>query len=262
MARRVTAAALNGITVSACSPSHIAPGPAYRVAHSPAVVVAVGVDACKTGWIAVAVDDTGVVGAHFVPAITLLPATVPEAGVVAIDIPIGLPESGRREADVVARARLGGRRNSVFFTPPRAAVEAATHAEANAVSVRLTGFGVSQQSFALAAKLREVDKWVQQAPVPVYEVHPEVSFAVLLGAPASAPKKSWAGVCERRRALESVGLILDHVGGDAALRAAVDDMLDATVAAWSGRRIVRGQAVMIPDPAPTGPDGRPVAIWA
>lgn len=232
------------------------------MAHSPAVVVAVGVDACKTGWIAVAVDDMGVLAAHYLPGITSLTETVPDARVVAIDIPIGLPESGRREADLAARSRLGARRNSVFFTPPRAAVEAATHAEATAASVRLTGFGVSQQSFALAPKVREVDKWVQQAPFPVYEVHPEISFAVLLGAPASAPKKSWAGMSQRRRALECAGLTLDHIRGDAALRAAVDDMLDATVAAWSARRIAHGQALMIPDPAPAGPRGRPVAIWA
>ena len=230
--------------------------------HSPAVIVAVGVDACKTGWIAVVVDDTGVLAAHYLPAITSLTETVPDASVVAIDIPIGLPESGRREADLAARARLGARRNSVFFTPPRAAMEAATHAEATAASVRLTGFGVSQQSFALAAKLREVDNWIPHAPCPVYEVHPEVSFTVLLGAPASAPKKTWAGMAERRRALEGAGLTLDHIHGVAALRAGVDDMLDATVAAWSAQRIARGQAVMIPDPAPAGPRGQPVAIWA
>jgi predicted RNase H-like nuclease len=232
------------------------------VAQSAEVVVAVGVDACKSGWIAVVVDDTEVLAAHYLAGISSLTDTVPDASVVAIDIPIGLPESGRREADVAARSLLGVRRNSVFFTPPRAAVEAATHAEANAVSVRLTGFGVSQQSFALAPKLLEVEKWVQQAPSRVYEVHPEVSFAVLLGAPALAPKKSWAGMSERRRALERDGLTLDHIHGDAAVRAAVDDVLDATVAAWTARRIARGQALMTPDPAPTGPRGRPVAIWA
>jgi predicted RNase H-like nuclease len=226
------------------------------------VVVAVGVDACKTGWIAVAVDDTDVLAAQYLPAITSLTTAVPDASVVGIDNPIGLPDSGRREADLAARSRLGARRNSVFFTPPRAAVEASSHAEATAASMRLTGFGVSQQSFALAPKLREVDKWIQQAPFPVYEVHPEISFAVLLGAPASAPKKSWAGVSERRQALESAGLTLDHIHGDAAVRAAVDDMLDATVAAWSARRIARGQALMIPEPAPAGPDGRLIAIWA
>jgi predicted RNase H-like nuclease len=226
------------------------------------VVVAVGVDACKTGWIAVAVNEIGVLAAHYLPAIASLPGTVPDASVVAIDIPIGLPESGRREADLAARARLGVRRSSVFFTPPRAVLEATTHAEATAASVRLTGLGLSQQSFALFPKLREVGDWVQTAPCPVYEVHPELSFAVLLGAPASAPKKSWAGMAERRRALENAGLTLDHIRGDAAMRAAVDDMLDATVAAWSARRIARGHALMIPDPAPTGPDSRFVAIWA
>jgi predicted RNase H-like nuclease len=226
------------------------------------VVVALGVDACKTGWIAVVVDDTGVRAAHYLRGIASLPMIVPDASVVAIDIPIGLAESGRREADVAARVRLGARRNSVFFTPIRAAVEAATHAEATAASVRLTGFGVSQQAFALAPKLREVDAWIRQAPCPVYEVHPEVSFAILLGAPASAPKRSWAGMSERRRALERAGLSLDQIGGEAAVRAAVDDLLDATVAAWSAQRIVRGQALTIPDPPPRGPEGRPIAIWA
>jgi predicted RNase H-like nuclease len=232
------------------------------VAHSFTVVVAVGADACKSGWITVVVGDAGVLAVHYLPGIASLPVIVPDASVVAIDIPIGLPVSGRREADLAARSLLGARRNSVFFTPIRAAVEAASHADATATSVRLTGLGLSRQSFALAPKLLEVDTWIRQAPCPVYEVHPEVSFAILLGAPASAPKKSWAGMSERRRALELAGLSLDEVDGEAADRAAVDDMLDAAVAAWSAWRIVRRQALTIPDPAPVGPDGRPVAIWA
>jgi predicted RNase H-like nuclease len=110
--------------------------------------------------------------------------------------------------------------------------------------------------------VREVDTWIRHAPWPVYEVHPEVSFAILLGAPASAPKKSWAGMAERPRGLARAGLTLDHIHGDAAIRAAVDDMLDAAVAAWSALRIARRQALTIPDPPPAGPEGRPIAIWA
>jgi predicted RNase H-like nuclease len=187
---------------------------------------------------------------------------VPNANVVAIDIPIGLPEAGRREADVAARSFLGARRGSVFFTPVRSALEATTHAEATAISARVTGFGLSQQSFSLAAKVLEVDGWIGQAPCPVYEVHPEVSFAILLGAPASAPKKSWAGMSERRLALERAGLSLDQISREAAVRAAVDDVLDAAVAAWSARRIFANEAVMLPDRPPSGTDGRPMAIWA
>jgi len=94
-------------------------------------------------------------------------------------------------------------------------------------SVQLTGAGISRQAFALSPKLLEVDAWMSRAPCPVYEVHPELSFALLLGAPAAAPKKSWAGMAERRRALDGAGLNLDDVGGEAATRAGVDDMLDA-----------------------------------
>jgi predicted RNase H-like nuclease len=226
------------------------------------VVVAVGVDACRTGWIAVAVDDTGVLGAHYLPAISTLATAVAEAEVVGIDIPIGMPESGRREADVAARALLGPRRNSVFFTPPRPVVEASAHAEASAVSLRLTGFGISRQAFALAPKLLEVDEWIRRAPCPVYEVHPEVSFALLIGSPATASKHSWAGVSERRTALDSAGLNLDGVDGEAARRAGVDDMLDAAAAAWTARRIAHGHAVAIPESAPIDTNGRPIAIWA
>jgi predicted RNase H-like nuclease len=225
-------------------------------------MVAVGVDACKTGWIAVVADDTGIRAAHYLPRIASLAAIVPDASVIAIDIPIGLPESGRREADVAARSLLGARRNSVFFTPIRAAVEAASHADATAASFRQTGLGLSRQSFALAPKVREVETWIPQAPCPVYEVHPEVSFTILLNAPASAPKKTWAGMSERRRALENSGLSLDQLDGEAAVQAAVDDMLDATVAAWTARRIARGQALTLPDTPPVTPHGRPIAIWA
>jgi predicted RNase H-like nuclease len=140
----------------------------------------------------------------------------------------------------------------VFLTPPRAEIEASTHAVTTAASVRSTGFGVSQQSVAPTPRIREVDEWDQYAPCRVYEVHPEISFAVLLGAPASAPKNSWAGMSERRRALEWGELTLEHIDGDAAVRAAVDDVLDAPVAAWSARRIARGQAMKVPDPAPAG----------
>jgi predicted RNase H-like nuclease len=230
--------------------------------HTLAVMVAVGVDACKTGWIAVVVDEEGVRAAHYLPRIASLPAIVSNASVVAIDIPIGLPGSGRREADLAARSLLGARRSSVFFTPIRAAVEATSHADATAASLRLTGLGLSRQSFALAPKLLEVATWIPDTDCPVYEVHPEVSFTVLLGAPASAPKKTWAGMSERRRALELAGLSLDQVDGEATVQAAVDDMLDATVAAWTARRIARGQAMTLPDTPPVGPDGRPIAIWA
>jgi predicted RNase H-like nuclease len=120
---------------------------------------------------------------------------------------------------------------------------------------------MSQQAYALGAKILEVEEWLTFAPCPVLEVHPEVSFAELLGAPASAPKKSWLGMVERYRALAGAGIYLEELTGAAARAAAVDDMLDAGVAAWTARRVHVGEARTLPSLPPASIDGRPVAIW-
>lgn len=224
-------------------------------------MVAIGLDACRTGWIAVALRDGGA-DAHYLPAIDALADLIPDPTAIAIDIPIGLPEAGRRRADIEARSFLGPRRNSVFFASARSALEAPTHARATKLALLLTGSGISQQSYGLAKKILEVDRWLPTAPCGVWEVHPEVSFALLIGTPASAAKKTWAGVVQRRNALAAVGIDLDHVQGDAAKRAAVDDMLDAGAAAWTARRLLEGTARPFPDPPPVDPAGRAIAIWA
>ena len=225
-------------------------------------MAAVGIDACKTGWVAVVLRPGERAEAHHLASIDVLRAAVPDVEVVAIDIPIGLPVSGRRAADLEARAALGARRSSLFITPVRESLVAATHLAATTTSVRLTGSGISQQSFALAPKIFEVEAWLHLAPCPVFEVHPELAFTVMIGAPPTASKKTWAGMIERRTALAAVGIVLDHVGGDASKRAAVDDMLDAAAAAWSATRLLDWTARSFPDPPEVGPDGRPMAIWA
>ena len=84
-----------------------------------------GVDACKKGWIGIAGD----LRAYFAVTIGELVERAEVDGslaVVGIDIPIGLPERGAREADVLARRVVGRRASSVFATPVRAALEAAS----------------------------------------------------------------------------------------------------------------------------------------
>ena len=165
-----------------------------------------GIDGCKTGWIAVVLRPDREVEAHYLASIEHLSETVPDARVVAIDIPIGLPDEGRRQADIAARLFLGLRRNSVFFAPVREAVEALSHSDATAASTRRTGMGISQQSYALSRKIIEVERWLPQAPCPVFEVHPEVSFALMTGEPARSSKKSWAGMIELREAFARLGM--------------------------------------------------------
>lgn len=222
----------------------------------------VGVDACPAGWVAIrwspGSPPRGVVVAH----LDGLGEVVADAGSVAIDIPIGLPEAGLRAADVQARRFLGPRRNSVFHTPVRAALEAPTHGEASAISRQLTGRGISMQAYRLGPKLLEAEAWRHGVPAPVWEVHPEVTFAVLLDHPARASKKTWAGMIERRDALAAVGIDLDDLG-EAGARAGVDDVLDAAALAWSAHRLATGQGISFPDPPEADPaTGEPMAIWA
>lgn len=222
----------------------------------------VGVDACPAGWVAVHWSPGVAPRAVVVSRLDELGEVVADADGVAIDIPIGLPEAGLRAADVEARRFLGRRRNSVFHTPVRAALEAPTHAEASAISQELTGRGVSMQAYRLGPKLLEAEAWRHGVPTPVWEAHPEVTFAVLLDHPARASKKTWAGMVERRDALAAVGIELDDLG-QAGARAGVDDVLDAAALAWSAHRLATGQGISFPDPPEAAPaTGEQMAIWA
>jgi predicted RNase H-like nuclease len=97
---------------------------------------------------------------------------------------------------------------------------------------------------------------------PTDRVNGPFTFAALLGTPARASKKTWAGMIERRKALEAAGITLDGIEGVATVRAAVDDVLDAAVAAWTGQRIASGKARSFPDSPLLDASGRPVAIFA
>ena len=222
----------------------------------------VGIDACSKGWIAVAMAANGIAQAHFLPTIAMVASVVPDARVLAIDIPIGFPTTGHREADLSARAVLGARRSSLFLTPSLPVLEAETHAIATALAVKLTEQGISRQSYGLRTKIFEVAQWVASAPCPVHEAHPEVSFTRLIGTPAKQSKKTWAGMVERRDALDRAGIVLDDITHEAARSAAVDDMFDAAVLAWTARRIHEGTAESFPAMPKVGADGRAIAIWA
>jgi predicted RNase H-like nuclease len=208
-------------------------------------VLALGVDAARGGWIAVALEDGRFADAALERRFPALLERFREAAVIGVDVPIGLPETGeRRRADTSARALVGARRASVFFTPARAALEATTYREARTVAP-----STSAQGWALRTAILDVDRVRDPR---VREVHPEVSFAVLAGEPLAFAKRTWNGHRERLELLRRAGIeIPDHL--DAGLVAA-DDVLDAAVAAWTATRIARGAHRTIPaDPAPGEP---------
>ena len=225
-----------------------------------------GVNACRAGWVGIALSSGGA-RAYFAPGIAELAGRAAADGpvlVIAIDIPIGLADAGRRRADQLAREALGRRWPSLFITPVRAAVQADGYQAAAAENRRLAGEGLSRQAFALRAKILDVDQWLQAgslAPVRVVEAHPELSFAAMAGAPLRSRKITWAGAVQRRALLAQAGILLDGDLGLAGEQAGVNDVLDAAAAAWTARRVSQGVARCLPSPPEVFSDGIPAAIW-
>jgi predicted RNase H-like nuclease len=214
------------------------------------------VDACRGGWVAVSLAAAGP-GALTVGVGTSLGALLaPDLDVIGIDMPLGLLETGWREADRAARGLLGPRRSSVFAIPPRAVWAETSYAVANQRCRELTGQGFSAQAWGLRAKLLEANQYRQTCEHPLYEVHPELAFGAMAGAPLAASKHTGPGRDERRRLLARAGLHIPD-GTPAAL---IGDVLDAAAVAWSARRIAAGQAVTVPAAPQCDDQGREIAI--
>ncbi|MGZ8783652.1 MAG: DUF429 domain-containing protein, partial [Gaiellaceae bacterium] len=165
-----------------------------------------------------------------------------QARVIAVDIPIDPRGLGVRATDAGARAFVGGSRaSSVFPTPPREALEARTFAEANEIARAITGKGISQQAFALGKKILEVHA-LAEVDERVIEMHPEVSFRELAGAPLAESKHTGGGLARRRELLAEAGIVLP--GAVPGVPEA--DLLDAAAGAWTAARYAGGRAQALP----------------
>ncbi|SHF52656.1 Predicted nuclease (RNAse H fold) [Kaistia soli DSM 19436] len=232
-----------------------------------------GVDGCKAGWIAVLVADAGATEIVVTPRFADILAHRYAPSIIAVDMPIGLPDRvgpGGRGPERLVRAKLGNRQSSVFAIPPRSAVMAESYAEATSASLEASTppRKVSRQAFGLFPKIREIDALMTPALEDrLYESHPELAFWALNGQrPMALPKKARgvphpAGLNERRA-------LLIHSGYDAALLstaprgAGPDDVLDAAVLALIARRIAGGKAESFPSMPERDAKGLRMAIWA
>lgn len=249
----------------------------------PAVTIA-GVDGCRAGWIA-AIERPGTpLHAAVHPDFAGLLGQLASDAVVAVDMPIGLPDHcmrGGRGPETLVRPLLGSRQSSVFSIPSRQAVYAGVvgnqgnwleaHRAASAVS-RATSSpprGVAIQAFGLFAKVREIDVLLRADPSlarRVIESHPEVAFWRLNDRhPLQLPKKVKnrvypPGIAERRALLMGVGFDEDFLGQAPPPGAAEDDLLDAIAMLTVARRFAAGEAERFPDPPSTDGCGLPIAI--
>ncbi|MEU6574220.1 DUF429 domain-containing protein [Streptomyces sp. NPDC046805] len=219
-----------------------------------------GVDACgKQGWAGIRLTDGAYAGSLVDVRLDALVERAAGVQAVAVDMPLGLVETGWRAADLAARALLGARRGSVFLIGPRPVWQEPDHAAAADRCQELTGHRLSRQAWTLAPKLLEARAcWL--ADERIHEVHSEVSFRALAGgvSPTHA-KKTWRGQILRRALLAEAGLVLPDELGEAD-RVPADDVLDAAAAAWSAQRIALGTSGRIPEVPELDADGRVVEI--
>ena len=233
----------------------------------------IGVDACRRGWVAVSLEVSR--PPHRTPRLVAVRmdgslATVLDqadrdtARIVGIDMPLGLLESGWREADRAARGLLGPRRSSVFAIPPRSVWAEMSYPAANRLCRELTGQGFSVQAWGLRAKLLEANQYLEACEHPMYEVHPELAFGAMAGAPLDYSKHTAAGRELRRELLARAGIVLPaSSSGNVPCGTGsppVTDTLDAAAVAWSAGRIATGQAIILPDRPQRDSRGRQITI--
>jgi len=246
----------------------------------------VGADGCKGGWVAVIERPGAPMQALVFGRFSDLVEALPETSLIAVDMPIGLPDftrHGGRGPEGLVRPLLGMRQSSVFSIPSRAAVYADTdafttieawydaHRRASAVARQTSdpSRAISIQAFGIFAKIRELDTLLRTRPGlagRMFESHPEVAFWRLNGEQAmSLPKKvkgrvNPPGMAERKALLAGHGVpetLLDAIPRGAG----EDDLLDAAAMCLIARRIQRGEARPFPDPPGRDAHHLPIAIW-
>jgi len=236
-----------------------------------------GADGCSGGWIVAFVRPAGdEVRVRIMPRFADVLAAPEAPKVIAVDMPIGLPERtglGGRAAENAVRPLLGQRQSSVFSVPSRAAIYAGDYSDACRIASETSDppRKVSKQLFNIAPKIREVDECLRadaDAAKRTFEVHPELAFWRLNGERAlMEPKKVKSrcyepGLQLRRELLIAAGLSAAAVNTAPPKGAGPDDLLDALACLAIARRLHANLARPFPDPPPRDAFGLRMAIWA
>ena len=227
-------------------------------------VFLLGVDGCRKGWLGVlgrfepekgrfAGEEVGVA-----PRLAELLAL--SAKVIAIDMPLGLPEEFTpkgRLCDQLARRLLGPRAATIFTPPPRQAFLFQDYRKLYQAGVKL-----SRQSFNLLGKIKELHSLLGSSEkLPVYETHPELVFWSLNRAPLPSKHRP-EGLKKRLELLLKTGLFKDLPSRLDQVPATLKvDLLDAYACLLAAKRIFSGEAQVLPPRPPRDRRGFPMAIW-
>ena len=211
----------------------------------------VGIDGCKSGWIAISSYPFFFKKAkvNYINDLKDLKLLFPDSSIFLIDIPIGLKNTRKsRLCDLHARKFLGLRKSSIFIPPCKDALLKDSYEEANETNKFKTGKGLSKQAWFLSKKIKEAERQIKSG-TQLKEGHPECSFTTLMGSSPRASKKTLKGLFERINALTKLGFNLCDLAYQLStpVDAAADDLLDAAALCWSASRLATGQGKTIPE---------------
>lgn len=241
--------------------------------HSDDLLNINGIDGCKGGWLVAQTRFSPVSAQHADHRLYVAEnweKAVEKADLVAVDMPIGLADFGKRQCDVLARKKLEKKRSSSVFPPPRRGMlRFETYADANRFGKEqgpkaTHGGGLSKQAWNITPKIKEIDSWITpRRQSRVFEAHPELAFAALNGGTPLPPKKSSEGLQARRRLLAKHGFEkLTQQADEIPKRlAAPDDVLDAAALVLVCQRILLGQAICLSDPKQRDAKNLAMEIW-
>ena len=200
----------------------------------PASFAAYGVDGCRAGWFFVALMPSRKIRWGVVRTLEELLETASDSDRIFVDIPIGLLAGpGQRLCDAAAREVVGPRRSSVFSAPVREVFGATSFEDAQRLSQRVAGKGISKQAFAITQKIEQVDTLLRRCPRArnlIREVHPEVCFWALAGGRPMVHNKGKRHGCFERAAILK------------AVRPSAEDELSAISASYPRRMVARDDA--------------------
>jgi len=259
------------------------------------MTLVLGVDGCRGGWCGVPIEVQSDRHRVLEPSVyaSFHDVLATEAGVICVDIPIGLLEApGNRTCDEEARSRLRDVFQRVFLPPLRQVLQDSELADlmsgirtSQAERIRLHRIAcditekitehrlLSIQAFSISPKINEVDNTMSPAlqhpcHVPrVCEVHPEICFWALNGCSRVIPnKKTPEGQRKRWDLLRNKRVLADLPSRPKPLPwpkniCQPDDYIDALVAAWTTVCILRRTATRIPSDPPVDPQGLRMEMW-
>ena len=204
----------------------------------------IGVDGTSSGWIASIGNSKNkyLSKIKFFKDLDELLSIYPES-IIVIDMPIELNKKNYlRKCDVLAKKYLGKNFQSSIFIPPlKSILECTTYQDANKLSKKIAGKGLSKQSWYLKKKICEV-RDLAKVSNKIYEGHPECSFKMLKNESLKAKKKSVLGIFERLVLLEKAGLnpLSANLQLDNKSTTKIDDVLDSMVLFITALRIYEG----------------------